>query len=415
MSSATPWATEAFARVLDPFTVADFDRSIREQVVQHVERGEPDRFLDLLDVDDIEEILWARPSTQKVRLAGAGHEISERDYRGSSGNLDAVEVLRHYAAGATIVSSGMHQHHPALADLCTGLSVALHAPVQANVYLTPKREQGFRLHYDTHDVIVVQVEGAKRWQLHDTPLPLPLRGQGFDSREQELGPATREVELRAGDSLYVPRGVPHAAVNERDERSLHVTLGILTQTRAEILIEALSAAALDDPELRTGAHEMVASAVNGDVEALRVQLSAAMTYALEHVDLDRVATALTDSILRESRRLMPGTISSLDRIADLGDDDVLVRPQVGTPYMVTVSGERVELRRPGHQIDVPLVGHPALRHVANRDQIRVGDLPDLDRAARIALADRLVREGFLVFADASRTPIRRFQLVPDTN
>ena len=40
---------------------------------------------------------------------------------------------------------------------------------------------GFKAHFDTHDVFVLQIEGCKRWTLYDTPIELPLRGQEYKS------------------------------------------------------------------------------------------------------------------------------------------------------------------------------------------------------------------------------------------
>jgi hypothetical protein len=48
----------------------------------------------------------------------------------------------------------------------------------------------------------------------------------------------------------VPRGLAHRAETEGDEASLHITVGILVQTWAEFMLEAVAEASLRIPELR---------------------------------------------------------------------------------------------------------------------------------------------------------------------
>ena len=51
------------------------------------------------------------------------------------------------------------------AELSTNLALELDHPVQINAYLTPPAEQGLDIHFDFHDVIVVQLAGRKRWRV----------------------------------------------------------------------------------------------------------------------------------------------------------------------------------------------------------------------------------------------------------
>jgi len=83
----------------------------------------------------------------------------------------------------------------------------------------------FDVHYDSHDVLVLQIYGSKHWFLYDKPAPFPI------DYVKKSKPEPREVffdtVLQSGDVLYVPRGMYHrAAVTDTD--SLHLTFGIHT-------------------------------------------------------------------------------------------------------------------------------------------------------------------------------------------
>jgi hypothetical protein len=66
----------------------------------------------------------------------------------------------------------------------------------------------------------------------------------------ETGELKETFVLEAGQCLYVPRGTSHRAPNHGDEPSLHITVGILGQTWAEFMLEAVAEASLRIPEMR---------------------------------------------------------------------------------------------------------------------------------------------------------------------
>ena len=67
-------------------------------------------------------------------------------------------VLELHDGGATVVLQGLQLTDPHLAKLSNNLALALDHPVQVNAYLSPPAAHGLELHYDLHDVFVVQLE-----------------------------------------------------------------------------------------------------------------------------------------------------------------------------------------------------------------------------------------------------------------
>ena len=134
-------------------------------------------------------------------------------------------VLAEWEAGATIVLQALHVSWHPLAVFCRALEEALGHGVQANAYYTPRGSQGFAVHHDTHDVLILQVAGEKRWLLYDPLLELPLKHQRYSAALGEHGEPTDDLVLRAGDSLYLPRGWLHQAETSETD-SLHLTVGI---------------------------------------------------------------------------------------------------------------------------------------------------------------------------------------------
>ena len=169
---------------------------------------------------------------------------------------DVVEpnrVLEHYAAGATVVLQALQFSDPVFAELSTNLALELDHPVQVNAYLTPPAERGLDIHFDFHDVVVVQLAGRKRWRVWP-PLPRserPLkRGPAIaQPSPDELGTPLLDRTLERGDCLAVPRGFPHAA-ESTDSESAHLTIGIMAltwnRTLRNVVDDVASGSALAD-------------------------------------------------------------------------------------------------------------------------------------------------------------------------
>jgi ribosomal protein L16 Arg81 hydroxylase len=126
-----------------------------------------------------------------------------------------------FGQGFTLNLNAVETALPAVSDLCTGLGRELDRLVSANVYLTPPSSYGLASHFDEHDVIVLQLQGEKDWQVFGRQADQPTAPQNV----QPIGSPLLAVTLRQGDSLYVPRGFVHSVATTA-KQSLHITLGI---------------------------------------------------------------------------------------------------------------------------------------------------------------------------------------------
>ena len=214
----------ALARCLEPVDAETFLADYWEQRPLVVPRDEPGRFDDLLSEADVERLVCSTAIRYPAfRLVREGSQIAVGAYASDvswrppfTGTADVPRVLEEWAAGATIVLQALHVNWHPLAVFCRLLEGALGRAVQVNAYYTPRGSQGFGVHHDTHDVLVVQVAGEKRWKLYDPLLELPLKHQRYSAALGEHGARTDDLVLRAGDTLYLPRGWLHEAETSDD-------------------------------------------------------------------------------------------------------------------------------------------------------------------------------------------------------
>ncbi len=245
----------AFALAFEGMTVDDA-LALREGLEwRHFKGTDPARFAPLLSVEALDAHLrtdGARAPriamADEARNGSAG--VPEEEFTLPDGRVDLPRLLQRFDAGASLVVSQFHETHPPLARFCRGLERLFLHPVQANIYLTPPAAQGFRTHFDTHDVLVLQVEGRKRWRVWDGErVARPTRRTPWPGHMQPEGEPHLLV-LEPGDALYIPRGVMHDAATEPGSRSLHATIGFMEASWAQAIRALVDEAELTDPGLR---------------------------------------------------------------------------------------------------------------------------------------------------------------------
>jgi ribosomal protein L16 Arg81 hydroxylase len=183
------WSLEA---VIDPVSTEDFFSAYFESQRLLVRRNRPDFFEELLTLDDVDRILTTAQSTrEEVAVVNAANKIKTADYVYGNDRVKVDQLFRLHEAGGTIILNHLHRRQPPLAKLCAALELEFCAPFQPNIYLTPPKAQGFHPHFDTHDVLVLQLAGSKRWQLYGTPIVLALKGHGDHARQDNPGPVAR--------------------------------------------------------------------------------------------------------------------------------------------------------------------------------------------------------------------------------
>jgi JmjC domain len=293
---------------------------------------------------------------------------------------DVPRVLAEWEAGGTIVLQALHVNWHPLAVFCRLLEAAIGRPVQANAYYTPRGSQGFAVHHDTHDVLVLQIAGEKRWLLYEPLLELPLKHQRYSAALGEHDEASDDFVLRAGGSLYLPRGWLHQAETSETD-SLHITIGITPHTWLDAAKGALGTLE-DELSVRRGVEH---GSADGIPELVAEQL-----------DPELVEKRRRRRFLDSRRPIREDGLSQL-RALDRLDERTRLERRETVLADLEESPTGVVLIFEGKQVRFPSQAAVELRACFETDApFQLDELPgDLDPEGRIVLARRLVREGFL--------------------
>jgi hypothetical protein len=227
------------------------------------------------------------------------------------------------------------------------------------------------VHHDTHEVISLQVAGEKRWLVYEPALELPLKNQRYRSALGAPGEPVLDVTLKAGDTMYLPRGWLHQALTSGSD-SLHVTVGVnvrrwVDEARAE----------LDAAEEELGFRRAI-----DDEEPP----------ALPVLDADAVRRRARDRFVFSRRPILDGQLSELRELGSLTPETELERRDT---VIADLHGTTLVFE--GRRLGFPTRLAAELQFVVLSDRpFSASQLPgSLDEAGRLVLLRKLVREGFL--------------------
>lgn len=229
-------------KLLEPCPPDEFLQSTWGKTYRHIQ-GWRGKFAHLLPWDQLNEVLGQhRLDFPRLRLARDGKSLPASSYlkhttsarqRAAIPRLLSDELTKQLRQGATLVLDAVDELSRPLRELAEGLEHFFHEHVQINAYAGWQTARGFDLHFDDHDVFILQVTGRKRWKVYGMTKPYPL-SQDRNSIEKPTIDALWDETLQDGDLLYIPRGWWHLA-EPLDEPTLHLTVGVHKRTGIDLL------------------------------------------------------------------------------------------------------------------------------------------------------------------------------------
>lgn len=174
-----------------------------------------------------------------VEMALAGRVLEPREYcrpgiaRTGEPNLrpDRLKVAQLLQKGATFVLDYLEGIDPEVAATARCLERLFGTSTSCNMYCSWQRVPGYASHFDTMDVVAIQIEGEKLWNIYEGRFPEATFSPGIrpsdftaEQTNRMKGRIAQQITMRKGDILYLPRGVYHDAL-ATDAASLHLSFG----------------------------------------------------------------------------------------------------------------------------------------------------------------------------------------------
>lgn len=387
--------------LLAPLSVEVFLEKYWEQEPWFLPRNDLGYFGSLLNLEDIDDILvTGQLHAGELRLVRNDDVIEPLKYcrhttdsSGAMREIDPSAVVNHFRDGTSLVFKSLQKRRPPLARLCAQLEVLLNVETWANVYATPASSNALRVHYDTHDVFILQIHGQKSWRVLGSPVPFPLSHASVSS----TGPESPEVlacQLNAGDLLYIPRGYMHEA-KTGEKQSVHITIALQTITWARVLREAVSAIAEQEPAFRRSI-PLPGRRGDSQLEEIYQRLIQQMLdckHSIYEV-IKTIRNPGTDTALPITRR----PLSLEDRLTTLCDETLVVSPN-GMTIATELQDDYFVISHENRKIQLPCALAPILKFLLSGDQVCLAALDEfMSTGSRNHLIRVLIREGVLSLA-----------------
>lgn len=231
------------ASILYPVSAEGFLADDYGQKFIHVP-GTPGKFSALFPWPVLNDILEQhRLEPPRLRLTREGKPVPPERYvsfqqnRRANGHpiprLNSAALTRELREGATLVLDNVDELHRPIRRLAESLERVFRVRIQVNSYSGWRTSHGFDVHWDDHDVFILQVAGRKHWKIFGTTRLYPL-ARDVEPAVNPPSEAIWERLLEDGDLLYIPRGWWHVAT-PLDEPTLHLTMGVNNPTGADFL------------------------------------------------------------------------------------------------------------------------------------------------------------------------------------
>ena len=242
----------------DSMTASDFFKTHWEKKPLVVKRSCKDYYGKLFDREALLSVLKAQKIDFGAGITIAKHDQSKakaaagaggKDWHGElppeehpTGRATADKVKELFASGHTAQVFATQKKSAVVRKLCEALEAELLSLVGATAYLTPPKSQGIAPHHDDVEVIILQTQGSKSWQLFAPQRELSHKYE--KTPPGSLGRPILEVTLEQGDLLYIPRGVIHQARAATDF-STHLTVSTYQAQSWGDLLEAAVPSAIE--------------------------------------------------------------------------------------------------------------------------------------------------------------------------
>ncbi len=211
--------TPGFAELIAPLSEAAFSAHFRDRLLIFQRGRQSNRFADLLAWEELRIcIVRGDFPADRLRVARNQRALPPALYT-DEGRVSAAKLSKLLEGGVSLIAEPLQPYVPALHALADEIAIRIPEKIKIGAIATTGTGGAFAPHYDPEDLIILQLQGSKRWTIHAPSVVHPVRGLATSPPPQ--GAAIFDDILRPGDFLFVPAGHWHVCENAA-ELSLHL-------------------------------------------------------------------------------------------------------------------------------------------------------------------------------------------------
>jgi len=390
---------ETFAGLIAPMSFADFLAGYWEKTFLHLQGSDPSRFSKYFSMTDVDT--WLTSAQGNLYISSPqGSDLDTEKVDPRAVTLSVAYTA--FSRGSLLVLKPM-TGWPRLQGLLKALGRELNAEIEVEAHLAPQGSKVFPPFVAGHDVLVLQVEGERIWQLHEFELlqvnPVQKRNMIFPEAwyGRTKTPVLAEVCLKPGDLLFIPHGMGHHAVAENGA-CLHLEFSIKPLYWVDFLKIAAECAALHSQDLRRA---LPPGFVEDPAlcESMRQTFEHVMKTFQEKASFDEVVAVAKRNRIAAQRFPADGHFAQVATVGELAADSVVERRPDILCYVEdvvdTLRNQRSAIFFGNEHVSTPPRVRRSLEFIRDHPRFRIADIPGLDEKGQLALVRRLLVEGLL--------------------
>jgi hypothetical protein len=242
------------SEILDEAEWSELTDCFRRSVPVIQETTRPGRFQSLWSDWELNAICRFTPllESDTFRLFKGGKHVPAAAYQDRRGAPSLAALRQLWSSGVSINFARLELFSNPVLAFARELETAMRQPTRVHFFATPGQSQALGPHADHGDILVLQIQGEKTWEIYQTAER--WRPGGPDTKTALQGHTPEVVTLQPGGWLFLPCGMYHEVRNRADVASTHFTIGFHPLSWRALMERAL--------ELASGATQDLAAEVS---------------------------------------------------------------------------------------------------------------------------------------------------------
>lgn len=236
-----------FEILLRPLTVAIFMQEYWEIQPLRLDRKRSEFYEDLLSSEAIDKMLRTN-HVEFIKHVDLQFKDGN-EFHSPNGRALPPSIWQYYHEGCSIKFLSPQTFLPPLHSMIATLQEYFQCMIDSVVQLGSRNSEGTPPRYEDAETIILQIEGKKHWRVY-RPIQrinvLSREAKNVNVNETALGPPIFDVELKAGDLMYFPRGYVYETTSSADCHTMYLQISLYRRQTFGDLLEILLPLALKE-------------------------------------------------------------------------------------------------------------------------------------------------------------------------
>ena len=199
----------SLSTLLGPVATTDIVEALEQRRLLHVPCGGRERLAPLFGwAEFVASLNLYRTPSSEMRVFRDGGQVPSHWLSGSFTGVDIDGPTFQALAkqGLSVILNGFERRSTALHSAWRQAVEAFACPLELGIISTFGPGRALREHFDSVDVVVIQVSGTKEWEIIGDVVDIPT---AYSSDSLANGVVTARFTMRPGDVLVLPYGLGH--------------------------------------------------------------------------------------------------------------------------------------------------------------------------------------------------------------